>query len=99
MNAQTFEIVKAALKSDATLTPDSRTRLLGLLKNGDSPPSKNTPRLVRRAEAAQRLSVSLRMIDKLATEGILPRRTLPGRRRGCGFLESDLLALVNGRAQ
>lgn len=97
VNGTTFEIVKAALKSDVTIAPDERARLLGIIRNGDHLPAKNAPRLVRRAEAAQRLSVSLRMVDKLTSEGVLKKRILPGRTRGCGFLESDLLALVNGR--
>jgi hypothetical protein len=99
VNAATFEIIKAALRADTTLASDERTRLLGIIKGNDAPASKkDTPRLVRRKEASQTLSVSLRMIDKLAAQGVLTKRVLPGRTRGCGFLQSDVLALVNGRA-
>lgn len=100
MNATTFEIVRAALRADATILPDERTRLLVVLKNGgaDKTPTANaTPRIVRRVEAAKRLSCSIRLIDKLAASGQLRKRTLPGRSRSCGFLESDLLHLLNGR--
>jgi hypothetical protein len=99
MNAHTFEIVKAALRGDSTIAPDERTRLLVVLKNGENKSStaSSTPRLVRRAEAATRLSCSIRLIDKLAASGQLRKRTLPGRSRSCGFLESDLLHLLNGR--
>ncbi|GEM_PF-2130990 len=51
-------------------------------------------RLVRRIEAARRLSCSLRTIDNLAASGVLQRRRLPGRLRASGFLASDLDALI-----
>ena len=98
VNASTFEIIKAAVRGDTTLAPDERNRILSTIKGGEAVAVKDSPRLVRRAEAAKRLSCSLRLIDKLASSGVLPKRTLPGRARGAGFLESDLLALVNGRA-
>jgi hypothetical protein len=98
MTSATIEIFKAALRADSTIGPDERTHLLGILKNGNPTTTKAAPRIVRRAEAAQRLSVSLRMVDKLTSEGVLKKRILPGRKRGCGFLESDLLQLVYGRA-
>jgi len=95
----TFNAIKAILLTDSSIGPDERTRLLGLLKNGaeKTAAADATPRLVRRAEAAQRLSCSVRLVDKLATSGQLPKRTLPGRSRSCGFLESDLILLLNGR--
>lgn len=99
VNAATFEIIKAAVRADTTLAPHERSQLLGIIKGSGAPVSKNdTPRLVRRKEASQTLSVSLRMIDKLSASGVLTKRVLPGRTRGCGFLESDVLALVHGRA-
>jgi hypothetical protein len=99
MMPTTLEIVSAALRADATVPQDERTRLLVLLKNGaDKTPTVDaTPRLIRRSEAAKRLSCSIRLIDKLASNGQLRKRTLPGRSRSCGFLESDLLHLLNGR--
>lgn len=52
------------------------------------------PRLLRRAEAARRLGCSLRLVDRLAKDGALVKRKLPGRKRAAGILESDLLALI-----
>jgi hypothetical protein len=40
------------------------------------------------------LGRSLRSIDQLAASGALKRRVLPGRTRAAGFLETDILALL-----
>ncbi len=62
--------------------------------NADTPKDPGQPRVVRRHEAARMLARSLRSVDMLAAQGLLRRIKLPGRKRGCGFLESDLLALL-----
>ncbi len=96
----TLEIVRSGLKSDPTLTPLDRTRLLAALRESAAQkPALETsaePRLVRRAEVARRLSCSLRMVDKLAASGVLAKRKLPGRLRAAGFLASDLDKLIAG---
>jgi hypothetical protein len=51
-------------------------------------------RCIRRNEAARLLAITLRTVDKLAASGILKKLKLPGRTRSCGFLESDVLALI-----
>ena len=99
----TVDAVKAILRSDPTVGPGDRSHLLMLLRKGaDSakphPATPTEPRLLRRAEAAQRLSVSLRTVDKLGASGALKKRKLPGRTRAAGFLESDVTALVAGKA-
>ena len=99
MLATTIEIIRSGLKSDPSLTPAVRARLLALLRNGPEPPSHETTtervaRIIRRAEVAQRLSCSLRTVDGLAASGVLKKRKLPGRVRAPGFLESDLVALI-----
>jgi hypothetical protein len=95
----TIEIIRSGLKGDPTLSPADRARLLALLRNGTGAPKANAPpacepRLVRRAEAARRLGCSLRLVDRLAQDGILPKRRLPNRQRAAGFLESDLNTLI-----
>jgi hypothetical protein len=96
----TLEIVRSGLKADPTLTPQDRARLLAVLRNGvtphkpDCPAPDNTPRLLRRAEVARRLSRSLRFVDKLAASGVLAKRKLPGRVRASGFLASDVDGLI-----
>jgi hypothetical protein len=96
MLATTIEIIRSGLKSDPTLTPADRTRLMAVLRNGvtphkpDCPAPDNTPRLLRRAEVARRLSCSLRTVDKLPIKKV----KLPGRQRAAGFREGDVNALL-----
>lgn len=96
----TLDVIKAGLKSDPSVSPADRKRILALLhagaqlpKAGSSPPPEI--RIARRAEAAHRLGCSLRLVDRLAKDGILPKIYLPNRQRAAGFLESDLVALLN----
>ena len=101
MLQSTFDIVRAGLKSDPTISPSDRSSLLALLRNGAGTTkteitTERVARIIRRREAAERLSCSLRTIDKLAATGVLRKRKLPGRVRASGFLESDLVALLVG---
>lgn len=101
MLATTLEIIRSGLKADPSLTIADRARLMALLRNGSGSSkvesvTTNEPRLIRRSEAARRLSCSLRTVDKLAAGGILPKRRLPGRVRAAGFLESDVVKLIGG---
>ena len=99
MLQSTLDVIKSVLRSDPTLSPSERTLLLSQMRKGgkcaaSEPIAKTELRLVRRVEAARRLSCSLRTIDKLAATGVLRRRTLPGRVRAFGFLLSDVETLV-----
>ena len=103
MLATTIELIRSGLKTDPTLAPADRARLLALIRNGANPPEavsnvEDAPRLISRAETARRLSRSLRLVDKLAAEGILKKRKLPGRVRAAGFLESDVAAFISDRS-
>lgn len=99
MLATTIKIVRSGLESDPSLSPADRTRLMAVLRNGltpykpDSPQPINPPRLLRRAEVARRLAISLRTVDKLPLNKI----KLPGRKRAAGFLEGDINALLAGK--
>lgn len=95
----TLDVIRAGLKSDPTITPANRNHLLTLLRTGlDSPKADSVmssePRLIRRAKAAHILDRSLRFVDRLAKDGILVKRRMPGRKRAAGFLEADVLALI-----
>jgi hypothetical protein len=98
MMTHTVEIIRAALKADASLAASDRTRLLTAIRGGGGPAHEPArlvePRLLRRAEAARRLGCSLRLVDRLAKDGALVKRKPPGRKRAAGILESDLLALI-----
>lgn len=99
MNASTLDIIKSVLRSDSTLTPADRKRLLYLIRDGSRPP-KQTPqadserRILRRSEVARILGVGLRTIDKLAAEGVIHKLRLPRRKRACGFLSSEIECLL-----
>jgi hypothetical protein len=103
MQSTTLDIVHRVLKSDATIPPPELMRTLAALRKGFAASKPETPtervkRLIRRAEAARRMSCSVRTIDNLAAAGVLTKRTLPGRVRGSGFLEEDLEAVMAARA-
>ena len=108
MTSTTLDIVRAAFRADPTLGPADRNRLLAILRNGGRPeatpattptaPTTREPlRVIRRAEAAARLSVALRTVDDLARRGVLHKFTLPGRTRAAGFAERDVERLIEGR--
>lgn len=103
MTETTLDLVRAALRTDPTVTPRDRTRLLRLLRAGEPPQPQATPtiaeRIVRRDEAAQLIGGSLRLVDRLAKNGQLPRVTLPGRKRGAGFRLSDITRLISSSPQ
>jgi predicted DNA-binding transcriptional regulator AlpA len=97
MLTTTLDVFRATLKADPTVSPKDRARLLALLRTPDAPvkspypPLDTAPRILRRAEVANRLSLSLRTVDKLPIKKI----KLPGRTRAAGFLESDINALLD----
>jgi hypothetical protein len=95
----TYDALKSILRADPSITPSDRNQYLAQLRTGATPAdpvSPHEPRLLRRAEVADRLSRSLRTVDKLAASGLLRKRKLPGRVRASGFLESDVTALIAG---
>lgn len=95
----TIDLLKAGLKSDPTITPSKRAEVLALIKRRFEPMESKTTetmpvRILRRKVTAERLSLSLRSVDKLAQQGILPKVTLPGRKRAAGFREEDVIKLM-----
>lgn len=104
--ATTTRALTAILDSDPSVTTSERSRILAAIRNtGDSVApvpvggaTTQPPRIVRRREAAQLLSVSQRTIDVWAQQGILRKLQLPGHRRASGFRLSDIEWLVGGGA-
>ena len=88
----TGDAVKAMLKADPSLTPADRTQIMAALRNHGKPKT----RILQRKEVARRFNRSLRFVDKLAVEGILPRVKMPGRIRACGYREEDVERLMAG---
>lgn len=99
MLPSTLEIIKTTLKNDKTLSDVEYKRFITMLRfGGNETGQTNTKptekRILRRPEVARRMSVGLRTIDKWAKEGILRKMKLPGRKRACGFLSSEIDALM-----
>ena len=100
MMPSTAEAIRAILKTDPTVTPADRARLLALLRSGAGEKAGTAlpeSRVLRRGEAARRLGHSTRWLDDLARAGILQKVKLPGRRRAAGVREQDIAALIEGR--
>lgn len=101
----TIGIIRSALKGDPSITPRDRARILASLRNGledetavaNAAIRSTAPRIVRRGDAAKMYGCSLRLIDRLAAQGILRKIRLPGRKRGAGFIERELLAVIEGK--
>ncbi len=99
MLTTTLEVVKAGLKADQTMDPGTRLRIINAVQaaaKSKIPLEVQGGHLLRRAEVAKRLSVSLRTVDKLHIQGILQKVRLPGRGRAAGFRLSDVEALIGG---
>ena len=98
----TLELIRAGLKTDQTLAPGDRAKIISLIRgNGKAhlpPPPDTGPRLLRRSEAAARLGRTVRNIDQLCQQGILVKRKFPGRQRSAGILESSLVAAISAAA-
>ena len=99
MLPSTLEILKSVLRSDPSISPAERADLLARLRQKPETPKPEAKaggevRIMRRGEAARRLSCSVRTVDRLARIGALQRRKLPGRVRGAGFLASDVERLI-----
>ena len=92
----TLDLLKAGLKSDPSLTPVDRSRLLALLKSGSVPAPRQEvgPKILTRRAVAEMLSRSIRTVDSLASAGALPRVRLPGRTRACGFTAESVERLL-----
>jgi hypothetical protein len=100
MLPSTSDAIQSVLKTDPTIPPAQRKRMMGALRAGSEPqlkvvpPPDTAPRVIRRKEAARRLACCVRVVDRLAQEGTLKRVRLPGRVRAAGFLESDINQLL-----
>lgn len=94
----TIDVIKSVLRADATIPATERTKILRSFLHGGGGKNERAdsrPKILRRKEVANILGRSTRAVDQLAADGLLPRRTLPGRKRAIGFLECDVVALIN----
>lgn len=96
----TIELIKSALKTDPSVTPQDRATITAFLRNGNSqakpsaPAPAQPPSIIRPAQAAQRLDRGVRTIHQLCQQGLLTKVRFPGRQRCAGITEESLLALM-----
>lgn len=97
----TRDAVRAVLKADPSLDPETRNRMLEALSGVSSGKTKENgeTRIIRRNEAARLLARSPRAVDYLAAAGHLQKVTFPGHSRSAGFRMSSVQALINGGVQ
>ena len=102
----TVAIIKKVLEADPSVTPTERQRLVFEMRNQGKnksaltePKTTSESRILRRAEVARRLSVTMRSIDNLHKARIIHGIRLPGRKRCWGFSSVEIDKLIEGRCQ
>jgi hypothetical protein len=100
----TFEICRAALKGDKTLTANQRVKLLATLRdpNPKAAPegNGNQPRILSRQQAAEMLGgKSCRFIDLLCRKNLLKKFTAPGAKRALGVTAESFNRFLEGGGQ
>ena len=102
MNDATIKIIEVTLKSDASVSPGQRSKILKLARNDaeDSPNENRSgiePRIYSRGEAAKLLGDrSTRFVDLLCRRGLLKKFTPKGNRRAIGICGESLRTFVSG---
>ena len=102
MQTHTVNILEAALKADASITPAERNRILKLARHGEAAePVQNDhapePVIFSRAAAAKMVGDKTpRYVDLLAARGLLKKFTPPGNKRAIGICGESLRAFIAG---
>lgn len=91
MQTHTRLALEAILKSDATVTPEERNRLLLPVDKVPRTPE----RVISRSEAAKRFGRCARSLDNWVHRGLLKKWKLPGLSRATGYRESEIAALLD----
>lgn len=97
MTESTAAVLIAILKADSSITPQNRSEVLALLRNGSTTRTTEA-KLLRRAQAADKLGVSLNTLDRLCRTGALTKRKFPNRKRSAGISQAEVDAFITGRA-
>ena len=104
MQNSTLKILDATLKSDGTVTPAERGKILKLAR-GEAPsaPVQNgnshEPRIYSREETAKMVGdKTTRYVDQLCRRGLLRKFIPKGNRRAIGVCGESLRAFIEGTA-
>lgn len=95
MYATTKMMVIALIDADNSTTKKERLKIITALDD-NSEVQKAMPRIIRRKEAAQLLSVSLARVDQLAKAGYLKKIESPWGSRAIGIDEASIRAFIAG---
>ena len=94
--------IGAMLRADPSITPVARAAILSAIKNHGQTTGRTdaapAARILKRGEVAARLCVCRRTVDGLSRSGALRRVVLPGRQRGAGYVEADVVRLIEQAA-
>ena len=93
----TQQAIAAMLKADPSITANDRADILAAIKNSGKTAARTAApgnRVLKRREVAERLGVCPRTVDGLSRSGALRRVVLPGRQRGAGYAEADVVRLI-----
>ncbi len=95
----TRDALRSILRTDPTMSPEDRQRVLAALNAPAAAKATGTaraalPRIVRFAVAAEQLGCGVRLLHRLAQRGAIRKCRLPGRVRCHGILEEDLARLM-----
>lgn len=98
----TIAIIKKVLEVDPSITPIDRQKIIaGILNYEKNKCSQTEPkltsetRILRLAEVARRLGVTVRTVHTLSNQGIVHKLKLPGRQRAWGFSSVEIENLIN----
>mgnify|MGYP001768298195 CR=1 FL=1 len=93
--------IGAMLKADTYIQAHDRADILAAIKNSGKTAARTAApgnRVLKRREVAERLGVCPRTVDGLSRSGALRRVILPGRQRGAGYSEADVVRLIEQAA-
>lgn len=97
MLARSLKLIEGILRTDETVPEDECARLMTLLKQPTEPASQSKPeplRIMKRKEVAALFGVKERTVDLWAAQGLLHKRTMPGRSRAIGFSSLEVHELL-----
>ena len=96
MLPSTIEALKAVLRTDQTVDPETRNKIIEGLRQPTTKTSEgDEDRILRSGEAARILGRSIRAVDRLARRGLIRKVTFPGSVRAAGYACRDVYRLAH----
>jgi len=96
MKTTTLELIRSVLKSDETISPDERARIIRATTTTGETLKPEPSRIVSHGEAAERMGVKVRTIYHYCRKGILKRVTPAGKKCASGVTSESLENAIRG---